>query len=46
MAVLSQPGTPMPELLAVTAWKHLSWTDRAKKEAPVSSSHRLVVVPW
>jgi hypothetical protein len=41
MAVLSQAGTSMPAVLALIAWKHCSWTERAKNEAPYSSSHRL-----
>ena len=32
-------------VLAKTAWKHFSCTDRAKKETPDSSSHRLYVSP-
>jgi hypothetical protein len=33
MAAGSQPGTVMPAVLAAMAWKHCSWTERAKNEA-------------
>jgi hypothetical protein len=41
MAVASHPGTGRPTALAVIASKQASCTERAKKEAPYSSSHRL-----
>jgi hypothetical protein len=37
----SQSGTAIPIVFAATAPRHFSWTLRAKKLAPNSSSHRL-----
>ena len=40
-AMAGQPGTGICRVLAVMARKHRSWTERAKNDAPYSSSHRL-----
>ncbi len=46
MAPAVAGGTGMPMVLAVICWKHFSCTERAKNEAPYSSSRKFVVSLW